>query len=215
MYLNLVMVCIFLVIIFRKRLWEEYVLISQREAHAILDEGIYSQYIPYSGKERDQLVVEHLNSFKHLQERLSKSLLAKYFIDYSKNITENEKAIQEKKQLLKGIKDDYISFSTINLSQVIADPSFDDEMLLAFADFIDEMSEKLGKEFEFITLEKEEEIPFVSIRLDADGIDNEQEIYFQGCVNEIASSLLKSEKVKLEIVCKGEEQKFLFNNKNS
>jgi len=117
----------------RRRISEETNLIRQTEAAILIDEIIETHFEPLTKKERIDVLEKHIDQMKAIQDRVSKSLIAKRFVDYRESIAFKEKHLNEIKQ-----GQDQYHFTTSNLHTLIADKEFKKEQLVKLADILDD-----------------------------------------------------------------------------
>ena len=123
--------------VFRGTIVDEFQLIKQDEATELSQNLVLVYFYPLTQQERIDVIKEHVVKMNSIQERVSRSILAKYYIDYGQRILELQQEIEEKQRDLKP-EDDFISFSTFGLSNIIASSQFSEEQLLQLASLIDE-----------------------------------------------------------------------------
>ncbi len=119
--------------IFRGRINEEIQLMRQAEAGRLLDEAITTFFEPLTKQEKMDSLTKFIDQLNAIQERLSKSIIAKRFIDYRESIARKQNHLQEIRQ-----SQDHYSFSTCHLHSLIADSEFQKEQLIKLAEIIDE-----------------------------------------------------------------------------
>jgi hypothetical protein len=94
---------------------------------------------PLSQHERKVVLTKHIEKVKALQERISKTIFAKHFADFSHYILAQEQTLaQDDIESIFG--PDWLSFITVKDKTVIADPGTSRESLFKFARLIDELS---------------------------------------------------------------------------
>ena len=74
---------------------------------------------------------DQLDLFRDLQKKLSKSWIAKYFIDYTDTLEHLKSQLDQRKKMGE-LDPDPLSFSTPNFVQIYASPVFNREDLLEF-----------------------------------------------------------------------------------
>lgn len=126
-------ILLWLFFMLRKRISEEHRLIKQTEAAILIDELIDASFEPLTRKENIHALEKHISEMNAIQERISKSLIAKRFVDYRESIASKQIHLEEMK---KG-KDQY-HFITSILHSVKADLVFKKEQLIKLAKIVDE-----------------------------------------------------------------------------
>ncbi|MDN3505800.1 MAG: hypothetical protein P0S96_01055 [Simkaniaceae bacterium] len=114
---------------------EERRLINQKEASELAEELAFSFFYPHSNSERIEMLQEHITRMENIQKRVSKSILAKHYIDYRDSISQKEENLRERKE---NSSEDSISFSTRQHHHIISYTTHTAEELLLFAAVVDE-----------------------------------------------------------------------------
>ncbi len=129
---------IILLLIFRKKIYADLALFSHKEAVALKEKLIISYYYPHTRQERVNLMQDCVDQFVALQNRVTKSLFAKYFISHNDSISFHQNQLLEMKQTLEGEENNLISFSTLAQHGIIATSEFSAEALMTLAGLIDD-----------------------------------------------------------------------------
>lgn len=119
---------------FKDRILEEVVLLNQVE---VLSQRIVTAYFyPVSLEERVHLLKDSIKKMNEIQERISWSIVAKYFINFQDLIQESKEGlfVLENQESY----EDFVSFLTSKLANVIASKQFSTEQLLQLGHLIDQ-----------------------------------------------------------------------------
>lgn len=96
-------------------------LIRHADAAEFYAEMAMAFFYPMTQEENINVLEDYVDKIRELQSRVSKSTIARMFVSYRDEIEKLENNIQERRGALKGDdQKDYLSFSTVKLSSVIA-----------------------------------------------------------------------------------------------
>lgn len=204
-----VVVFLFLVFVFRKRIGEEIKLMSRKEIMKSKEDLIVAFFVPYTWQERTEQMQQHLKLLKETQSKLDDTLIAKRFVDYKAEIKDEEQKIRERLEL-HGSTDDLwlktnLSFSTANLYQVYASNTFSIEQLLTFGDILDEHFEKTETYIYSVSLKENQETIAITMSC-SDKIDEQ---ICRDFVNDLADNP-KGKKIDLEVEVSRENESEIF-----
>lgn len=170
---------------------EERKLLRQTEASELSEDLALSFFYPLSNTERIEMIQEYLAQMEGIQEKISRSIVAKHFIDYRENISKREEDLRERQE---NLDDDSISFSTQQLHHIISDSSHTKEGLLALASLIDEVfpEEDLGAAI--FALEKSPQH-----LINVYPYDDFKEAHFQSFVSRASEEVFNNEPIFLQV----------------
>ncbi len=203
--LTLAIILVFVLgVIFRKKIIEEYNLISRQDAKVLIDDQILSFFVPHSSQERIESLQEHVAEFTQIQNRVDRSWIAKYFIDYKELIAKGQEDLQARIQLEEESPSDCLSFSTYQLIHVNANPHFKFEQLLDIGAVLDEGFSESELEVGMVNVDYVEEKPFLSLGISLDELNEEHKHVFQTVINTISHEIFESKPIQLQVECWGD-----------
>lgn len=126
--------------IFREEIEEDIHLYEKAEVLDLIedrDSPSSIDFYPLTQKERAEKLKDHIEKMKVIQQRVSKTLFTKHFLDLSDYI-ETRKVQLEKNKIVSQFGPDALSFFTANLNSVVGPGWFSKEDLLTLGLLIDE-----------------------------------------------------------------------------
>lgn len=122
----------------KEKIIEDIYLVGQSQTKELAEIFPSIYFSPLSQQERREILSDYLVKLCSIQNRVSKSLFIKYFVDFREHIAEQQKELLENK--IGGLfGDDAVSFATAQHNTVIAQPYFSTEQLLHFGSLLDEI----------------------------------------------------------------------------
>lgn len=164
------------------------------------EEGIQSFFEPLTWEERNVIVQNHIKGLRDSQNRLLKTWIAKYFIDYREKIRKLQAQLDERRQMVGSDGSEPLSFSTLNLIQIYASPRIDKEALLEFGFVLDEHFS--DSEIEFLLVDVMNQNPhLMTVDISCQELDEEQQGCFRDFFHEVSRTVFPEEQFELQINC--------------
>lgn len=181
---------------FKKEIVEEIELFRKFEKRSLFEGLTMSYFYPLSQQERIEILKEHIDKMTHIQKRVSTSILAKYFVDFSEHIIERQNELLEKQESIRHSRD-FISFSTFNLNNVVASLHYPREQLLKIACLIDEIfPEDAGNALYALDWKGSEPLLTMSLFEDFPHVDKQR---YKEFVNRISKEIFDGQPVYLHV----------------
>lgn len=157
---------------------------------------VIRQYYPLSLKEKADVHQDCLQKLTKVQSEISKSTLLKYIVDYSKYIFEQQKLLAEEKLKLEE-DEGYLSFSTVKLHSIIANPRFSRQSLLKLACLTDESFDvSIGTGLFVVEVEDDQ----IIIALSAiDGFDSIEKEHYDEFIDKVSKEIFEGDPVTFRI----------------
>ncbi|PJD97916.1 MAG: hypothetical protein CK425_01960 [Parachlamydia sp.] len=180
---------------FKDRILEEVVLLNQVE---VLSKKIVSTYFyPVSREERVHLLKDSIKKMNEMQEKISRSIVAKYFINFQDLIQESEEnlLVLENQEFY----EDFVSFLTSKLANVIASRRFSNEQLLQLGHLIDqEFTEEPNQSTYLFDRDESNDQLFFEI-IHHQNIHSIEEARFQLFVDKASGDIFRREPIILRV----------------
>lgn len=194
---------------FRSEIIEEVNLYNEFNSGNLLEEINFSNYHPLTQQEKAVLLQEHIAKMEGMQDRLSKTLIAKNFADFGEYIA------FQKEELLKAEvnleeSSEVISFFT-QYGKIIADPQFPKKKLLKFADLIDE----LFPDPAYVAVYEIgwEDGPVIGMFL-SENFPKTEKSHYRRFVNRISREIFKRESISLHVYASDSDEKQIFKSRD-
>lgn len=180
---------------FKDRIREEAALLNQVE---VLSKKIVTTYFyPVSPEERVYLLKDSIKKMNEMQERLSRSIVAKYFINFQDLIQEGKEElfVMENQESY----EDFVSFLTSKLANVIASKQFSTEQLLQLGHLIDqEFSEEPNQSTFFFDRDESNDQLIFEI-MNHQNVHSIAEARFQLFVDKASRDIFRGEPIILRV----------------
>jgi len=182
------------IVAFWRRIVEEFQLLKGTKATELMKELIFVFFEPMSQQERKEKIKHSINQLRHIQEQVSKSLIAKHFVDYRDYILKRQKEMEKAESVAKEQRN-AVSFSTPMQRHIVARSEFPKEQLLQLGFLIDE-SFSDEEEMGLYTLKRENNRLVLEMSsFESFNADNQ----YQGFVNQLAEDVFQDEHVLLRV----------------
>lgn len=200
-----------LFVFFHNAINEEYQLLTRAKEKAAMEKNIYAFFEPLTLSERTANAQEEIALLHDLQNRLSKTLIAKHFVDYKEKIKERQTQLKERGASGENPEESPLSFSTFALVQIFANPLFDRVDLLKFGLVLDDYFSDSGIPLFFVHIGCRESIDRMEIDVSCQDLDDQQQAFLQTFFDESSDEIFEGKILSLQVNClDGEEKSYQF-----
>lgn len=180
---------------FKDRILEEALLLNQVE---VLSKKIVSTYFyPVSREERIPLLQDSIKKMNEMQGRISRSIVAKYFINFQDLIQESEEnlLVLENQEFY----EDFVSFLTSKLANVIASRQFSSEQLLQLGHLIDQEFSEEPDQLIYLFEREENNDQLIFEIINHQNVHSIEEAHFQLFVDKASRDIFRGEPITLRV----------------
>lgn len=196
---------------FHAKIHEEVQLLRRTKEKLAKEKYVCAFFEPLTLSERTANAQEEIELYHDLQNRLSKTLIAKHFVDYKERIEGRQTQLQEHGASGEDPDQDPISFSTLNLVQIFANPLFDRTDLLKFGLLLDSYCSDFGDSLIIVNVGRNESMDLIEMIASCQDLDDQQQTALQNFLDESSDEIFEGKILTLQVNCiDGEEKSYQF-----